>query len=203
MPDKQGESDSAAGRRGRPRSEQSHLAVLRATSELLHEVGLRAMTTEEIAARSGVSKATIYKWWPNKYAVAVEAFLTEMMADWRDPQTGSATEDLRLVLRGLVSFYTGDNGRVFSELIGEAQFDSTVRTELHKHLMLAHRDLIKTVWARGIAAAQFRADVDPDDAIDVLIGPLLYRRLLGHPHLDDTAADTLVEVTLLGLSAKN
>ena len=66
---------------GRPRSEQSRVAVLRATSELLQEVGLRAMTTEEISNRSGASKATIYKWWPNKYAVAVEAFLTEMMAE--------------------------------------------------------------------------------------------------------------------------
>ena len=79
-------------RPGRPRSEQSRAAVLRATSELLHEVGMRAMTTEEIASRSGTSKATIYKWWPNKYAVAVEAFLTEMMAESPDPDTGSARE---------------------------------------------------------------------------------------------------------------
>ena len=68
-------------RPGRPRSEESRAAVLRATSELLHEVGLRAMTTEEIASRSGASKATIYKWWPNKYAVAIDAFLSEMMAE--------------------------------------------------------------------------------------------------------------------------
>jgi AcrR family transcriptional regulator len=203
MPGNYGEPDSSVGKRGRPRSEQSHLAVLRATSELLHEVGLRSMTTEEIAARSGVSKATIYKWWPNKYVVAVEAFLTEMMADWHDPQTGSAERDLRIVLRGLVNFYSGANGRVFAELIGEAQFDPVVRAELHKHLMLAHRDLVKTVWTRGVAAGQFRPDIDPDDAVDVLIGPLLYRRLLGHPHLDHTAADILVEVTLVGLSAKN
>src|SRR5439155_24171907 len=74
-------------RRGRPRSEQSRVAVLRATSELMREVGLRAMTTEEIAARSGASKATIYKWWPNKYAVAVEAFLSEMLTESDDPDT--------------------------------------------------------------------------------------------------------------------
>jgi len=195
--------DTGAGKRGRPRSEQSHAAVLRATSELLHEVGLRSMTTEEIASRSGVSKATIYKWWPNKYAVAVEAFLSEMMADWHDPDTASATADLRSVLRALVSFYTGPNGRVFAELIGEAQFDPTVRTELHKHLMLAHRDLIKRVWTRGVVAGQFRRGIDPDDAVDVLIGPLLYRHLLGQPNLDGTAAETLVEVTLRGLSAEN
>jgi AcrR family transcriptional regulator len=203
MLDHPGQPDVGAGKRGRPRSEQSHGAVLRATSELLHEVGLRSMTTEEIAARSGVSKATIYKWWPNKYAVAVEAFLTEMMADSDDPHTASAATDLRIVLRRLANFYTEANGRVFAELIGEAQVDRMVRTELHKQLMLAHRDLVKTVWARGVATGQFRRDIDPDDAIDVLIGPMLYRRLLGYPLLGDAAADTLVDVTMVGLSAKN
>src|SRR5919206_5323806 len=100
-------------RPGRPRSEESRAAVLRATSDLLHEVGLRAMTTEEIASRSGVSKATIYKWWSNKFAVAVEAFLSEMLAESPDPHTGSAREDLRTALRGLMHFYTSPSGRVF------------------------------------------------------------------------------------------
>ncbi|MEY8016673.1 TetR/AcrR family transcriptional regulator [Mycobacterium servetii] len=74
-------ADRAAGRPGRPRSEPSRVAVLAATSALLDEVGLRAMTTDEIAARSGVSNATIYKWWSNKYAVAVDAFLSEMATE--------------------------------------------------------------------------------------------------------------------------
>src|SRR5215208_6993348 len=102
-------------RPGRPRSEESRTAVLRATSQLLREVGLRAMTTEEIASRSGASKATIYKWWPNKYAVAIDAFLSEMMADSRDPDTGSARDDLTAVMRGLLQFYTGPSGRVFAQ----------------------------------------------------------------------------------------
>jgi AcrR family transcriptional regulator len=87
-------------RPGRPRSEQSRAAVLRATSELLHGVGLQAMTTDEIAGRSGVSEATIYKWWPNKYAVAVEAFLSAMMAESSDPDTRAAREEFRSMLRG-------------------------------------------------------------------------------------------------------
>ena len=102
---------------------QSRAAVLRAASELIHEVGLRAMTTEEIAARSGASKATIYKWWPNKYAVAVEAFLSEMAVESADPDTGSAREDFRLALRGMVHFYTSESGRAYAQLVGEAQFD--------------------------------------------------------------------------------
>jgi AcrR family transcriptional regulator len=86
------------GRAGHAAS--SPAAVLRATSELLHEVGLQAMTTDEIAGRSGVSKATIYRW-PNKYAVAVEAFLSELMAESSDPDTEAAREDLRSVASGV------------------------------------------------------------------------------------------------------
>src|SRR3981081_729510 len=91
-----GSTAQGQSRPGRPRSERSRAAVLHATSELMQEVGLRAMTTDEIANRSGTSKATIYKWWPNKYAVAVEAFLSEMFAESADPNTGSAHEDFRI-----------------------------------------------------------------------------------------------------------
>ena len=183
---------------GRPRSEQSRVAVLRATSELLHEVGLRAMTTEEISNRSGASKATIYKWWPNKHAVAVEAFLTEMMAESPDPDTGSAREDFRLVIRGLAHFYTGASGRVFAQLIGEAQGDPLVQAELNTHLVAPRRALMRTIWARGVARGELRPDVDPDAAIDQLIGPMLYRLLLAHAPLDDASADALVDGAMRG-----
>jgi AcrR family transcriptional regulator len=143
--------DEPRARSGRPRSEQTRTAVLQATSELMHEVGLRAMTTAEIAARSGASKATIYKWWPNKYAVAVEAFLSEMAAESADPDTGSAHEDFRLVLRGLVHFYTGRNGLPYAQLVGEAQFDSVIGAELRDHLVFSRRQLMRKIWERGVA----------------------------------------------------
>src|SRR3954447_7623089 len=92
-------------RPGRPRSEQSRTAVVRAARDLMHEVGLRAMTTEQIAARSGASKATIYKWWPNKYAVAVEAFLSEMSAESHDPDTGSALGAFCIFVRRAVPLF--------------------------------------------------------------------------------------------------
>src|ERR1044072_1457014 len=135
---------------GRPRSEESRAAVLRATSQLLHEVGLRAMTTEEIASRSGASKATIYKWWPNKYAVAFDAFLSEMMAESRDPDTGSAREDLTTVVRGLLRFYTGPSGRVFARLVREAQSAPLIQQELRATLVDTRRQLFRTIWERGV-----------------------------------------------------
>lgn len=185
---------------GRPRSEQSRSAVVRATSELLHEIGLRAMTTEQIAARSGSSKATIYKWWPNKYAVAVDAFFSELQADSPDPDTGSAREDFRVWLRGLCHFYTGPSGRVFAELVGEAQFDPEVAGELHEGLVRSRRTVLEALWDRGVARGELRDDVDRDVAIDLIIAPALYRLMIGRGALDDTTADAIVDAAMRGLS---
>jgi len=187
-------------RPGRPRSEQSRAAVLRATSELLHEVGLQAMTTDEIAGRSGVSKATIYKWWPNKYAVAVEAFLSEMAVESPDPDTGSAREDFRRALRGLIHFYTGENGRAYAQLVGEAQFDPKIGAELRDHLVGSRRELVRAIWDRGVARGELRAGVDPEVAIDLIFGPAMYRLVAGHAPLDDTAADAVVDAAIRGLA---
>ncbi len=187
-------------RPGRPRSEESRTAVLRATSELLHEVGLRAMTTEEIANRSGASKATIYKWWPNKYAVAIDAFLSEMMAESRDPDTGSARDDLTAVMRGLLHFYTGPSGRVFAQLVGEAQADPSIQQELRANLVDSRRELFRTIWDRGVERGELRADLDPEAALDLVIGPALYRLMIGHAPMGEDAADQLVDAAIRGLS---
>lgn len=188
-----------ASRPGRPRSEQTRAAVLRATSELLREVGLRAMTTEQIANRSGASKATIYKWWSNKYSLAVDAFLSEMMAESDDPDTGSTRDDLRAVLVGLAHFYTGASGPVFAQLIGEAQADPMIQNELRARLVQPRRELVKTIWNRGVERGDLRADADADAAVDLVIGPALYRLLSGHAPLDDAAADAIIDVVVRGL----
>jgi AcrR family transcriptional regulator len=192
--------DRPRTRPGRPRSQQSRAAVLRATSELMREVGLRAMTTEDIAARSGASKATIYKWWPNKYAVAVEAFLSEMAVESADPDTGSAREDFRLALRGLIHFYTGEYGAAYAQLVGEAQFDPKIGAELRDHLVGSRRELVRAIWDRGVARGELRADVDPEVAIDLIFGPAMYRLVAGHAPLDDTAAEAVVDAAIRGLA---
>ncbi|HEY0577390.1 MAG TPA: TetR/AcrR family transcriptional regulator [Pseudonocardia sp.] len=192
--------DQPRPRPGRPRSEESRTAVLRATSELMHEVGMRAMTTEAIASRSGASKATIYKWWPNKYAVAIEAFLSEIIAEAADPDTGSAREDFRIVLRGVTHFYASPSGRVFAQLVGEAQFDPQVAVELRDRFVGSRRKLVREVWDRGVARGELRTDVDPEAAIDLVFGPAMYRLVAGHAPLDDVAADAIVDAAMRGLA---
>jgi AcrR family transcriptional regulator len=174
--------------------------VLRATSELMHEVGLRVMTTEEIANRSGASKATIYKWWPNKYAVAVEALLSEMLTESDDPDTGSAREDFRIALRGLIHFYDSRSGRVFAQLVGEAQFDPLIAAELRDRLVGSRRQLVRAILDRGVARGELRPDVDPEAAIDLVFGPAMYRLVARHAPLDDAAADAMVDLAIRGLA---
>lgn len=189
-------------RPGRPRSDRSRAAVLRATSELMHEVGLRAMTTDEIAGRSGTSKATIYKWWPNKYAVAVEAFLSEMFTESPDPDTGSAHEDFRLALRGMFHFYASPSGRIFAQLVAEAQFDPAVAVEFRDRLVGSRRRLVRAIWDRGVARGELSPDVNPEVAIDLVFGPAMYRLVAGHAPLAQSAADEIVDAAMRGLAAR-
>jgi AcrR family transcriptional regulator len=171
-----------------------------AASELLPEVGLRAMTTDRIAERSGVSKATIYKWWPSKYAVAVDAFLSGMFAASPLPDTGSAHEDFRQALRGIMRFYGTATGRVFAQLVAEAQSDPEVFAELRDHLVASRRELVRAIWARGAARGELSAEVDPEVGLDLIFGPAMYRLVAGHGPLTDAAADAVVDVAMRGLS---
>jgi AcrR family transcriptional regulator len=195
-----GEQEQPRPRPGRPRSEQTRRAVLRATEELMHEVGLRAMTTEEIAGRCGASKATIYKWWPNKYAVAVEALLSQMFVESDDPDTGSVHEDFRLVLRGMMRFYSSSSGRVYAQIVGEAQFDPQIAAELSERLVAPRRRLGRTILDRGIARGELCADIDPEAAIDLIFGAAIYRLVAGHAPMDDDAADAIVDLATRGLA---
>src|SRR6202046_4224177 len=121
--------------RGRPRSEDRRDAVLKATMELMQEDDLRRASIDRISARSGVSKATIYKWWPNRTAVAIDAFLRQIMADAPVPDTGSAAEDFRLTLRGIMSFYSSPLGEIYDQLVCVAQIypptHASAKTQQH------------------------------------------------------------------------
>jgi len=90
--------------------------------ELMQEDELRRASVDRISARSGVSKATTYKWWPNRTAVAIDAFLHQMMAEAPVPDTGSAAEDFCLTLRGMMGFYTSPLGAIYAQIVGESQF---------------------------------------------------------------------------------
>ena len=141
--------------RGRPRSEVHRDAVLNATMELMQEDDLRRASIDRISARSGVSKATIYKWWPNRTAVAIDAFLHQMMADAPVPDTGSAAEDFRLTLRGMMGFYTSPLGAIYAQLVGESQFYPTERERIRTHQVNVRRGAVRKSGTAESTAANW------------------------------------------------
>src|SRR5450631_3283605 len=109
--------------RGRQRSQRAESAIIKATLFLMERKPLRCVTADAIAQRAGVSKATIYKWWPNKNLLALDAYLTLMNESVIMPNTGSAEVDFTLQLQSVSSFYASSLGRVVAQFIAEGQSD--------------------------------------------------------------------------------
>jgi AcrR family transcriptional regulator len=189
-------------RRGRPRSERAHLAVIEAAGELLLEVGLDGFTIDAVAARSGVSKATIYKWWPSKGAVALDGFFHAVDPRTRFPDTGSVREDFAAQLRRLIRVLrTTPAGRIIAGLIAESQHDPALAAEFRQRWLLPRRQLAEEFLRRGQERGELRQDFDPEVVIDQVYGPLYHRLLSGHLPLRDDLATKLVDNILPAIAA--
>jgi AcrR family transcriptional regulator len=176
------------------RNEAARSAILRASRELLDRRGFRRLTIEGIAARAGVGKTTIYRWWPGKAAVVMEAVLEAASPRMPFPDTGSAREDLRAQLTSVIELYTQtDTGRGIRALIAESQHDPSLAESLRDRFIASRRAEATTVFERGIERGELRADLDVGVAIDALYGAIYYRLLVSHAPLDAHYADLLIE----------
>jgi AcrR family transcriptional regulator len=135
--------------KGRPRCAESQAAILAATIKLLKERPLREVTAEAIAQRAGVSKATIYKWWPNKSMVALEAFLTHMQSAVETPNTGTAQRDFTEQLKSLLRFFKSPYGRIYAQFMAEGQSDPAFLDQFRRQFLQLRRDDVRVMWRRG------------------------------------------------------
>src|SRR5215217_4025925 len=115
---------------GRPRSERAHRAILQAANDLLESEGFAAVTVEAIAERAGVSKATVYRWWPNRAAVVMDGFLSILSSEFPFPHTARAREDIRIHMRRLAEAFSGKIGRTVAALIAEGQSDPELAVDV-------------------------------------------------------------------------
>src|SRR3954452_17423589 len=133
------------------RSEKARTAILRATRELLDRRGFQRLTIEGIAARAGVGKATIYRWWPSKAAVVMDAVLEAARGRIPFPDTGSAREDLRGQIASVIELYTHTKtGRGIRALIAESQHDPSLADALRDRFIASRRAEAATVFDRGV-----------------------------------------------------
>ncbi len=181
------------------RNERSRLAILTAARELLTEVGYAALTIEAIAARAGVGKQTIYRWWPGRGAVILDA-LTVSAAEPDLPDTGDLAADMRLVMRATVAEFadpqlSATTRALTIETLSNEDLAAQVRDRLLGPQMAAIRDRI----AAGQVAGQVRRGIDLDLAAELFMGPLYHRWMLGTGPLTEAYADDLVGLAMAAL----
>jgi AcrR family transcriptional regulator len=182
------------------RNEHSRRAILAATVALMGEIGYAQTSIEAIAKRAGVGKQTIYRWWPSKGAVALEA-LDESLATVVDfADTGDIVEDLRHHMTGVTQLLNSTQlGPVIQGLIAAAQSDPA--------LSQAHLDRViepaNVAWLERIRRAQasgeLRADADPQAVIDMLFGAMYFRLLLHTRASEPKQVDAALDVAFRGL----
>jgi AcrR family transcriptional regulator len=178
-------------KRGRPPRETaaSHEAILSAVYDLLEAKSVRELTIEEVARRAGVGKPTIYKWWPSKAAL-VMAMLDDRSADDLSALgSASAEEVIRHLLADVVRRLNGFLGKVAIEILAEGQSDPDVLQEYRERYLNQRRAFATEAIERAQASGELRKDIDPQVLLDLIFGPIYFRRFVRHQELDQRFAD--------------
>ena len=186
---------------GCPRSDSCRTVALEAANTLLEEVGFAKLSMEGIAAKAGVSKATLYRWWPSKGAIAMEAFMAATLPRIAFPHTDSARADVTAQMRMLAEAYRGATGRIIRELIALGQSDPGTLQAFVDGYLTPRRNATKEVLRRGIASGEIRPDVDLEILVDALYAPIFHRRLLEHQPLDDGFVSQLADMVFSSVAA--
>jgi len=170
-------SDAPARRPGRPRSAESHAAILRAALALAVEDGLAGMTIEAVAARAGVGKTTIYRRWSSKHELMTAA-VRFIAHDLQTPDTGSLRGDYLALAGAAMASLAPGALKLMPRLMLEAADDPELFAVCREVLIDPRRAALRAIVERAIARGEARADVDVEVAVDVLIGPMIYRALI-------------------------
>jgi AcrR family transcriptional regulator len=187
---------------GRPRCEETRSAILRAAYELLESGGLGAFTMEAVAERSGAAKTTIYRWWPNKGALAMESLLGMAEAQSPFPETDSARADLQAHLHLFATSLRSRAGKLLTGIVAEAQKHPATRDAFVRSYMAPRRQAARRLLERGMARGEFRPGLDIEGICDALYGFFYLRLLFGHGPMDDAAVDQALDIVLNGIEAR-
>jgi AcrR family transcriptional regulator len=192
------ENSASAPTAGRPRSEEAHKAILDATLELLVEVGFSAMTVEGVASRAGVGKATIYRRWPSKLPLVVEAF--GLLPGFEEVDTGNLAEDLKKMLRSyLQAFNSSPLSAVLPSLAGERAHNPEL-SELFEPVSKGRRQPLVRAFERAVDRSEVSADLDVELAADLVVGPIAVALFFKGGRLNPRMVGPMVDMALAGIT---
>lgn len=179
----------AAAKKGRPRSEKSRKAILNATNKLLLQTSVQELSIEAIAKKAKVGKTTIYRWWPNKTAVVMDALASQPGMQSPLPTASSHREAIVMQIDKLIRLLDGNNGQTIAQLFSEAQASEVSLKIFKDNLLEPLMDAIRYSIDEGQKNGEFRTDITATLAIDMLCGPIFFR-LMAHPKdLDEAFRD--------------
>jgi AcrR family transcriptional regulator len=181
---------------GRPRDERVRQAALAATLKLLAEDGYSALTMAGIAREAGASKQTLYRWWPSKAAITLEAATARASAGVPDEDSGDLETDVRTFIRRLEAGMTPGIRRVLAGMMAESQLDRDFSEQFRAHFIASRRQAFRPVFERAQARGELSGDLDLDLLIDLVFGAHWYRLLNEHAPLDQLFADELTDAVL-------
>jgi AcrR family transcriptional regulator len=196
------ESMTESKTRGRQRSTESEEAILTATLQLLKEKPLREITIEAIARKAGVGKMTIYKWWPSKTYVALDAFKKTISKMIVAPDTGDTERDLAELLRSSMSSYSTATGRIFGQFLAECQTDPEFAPLFRERFMKPRREATREILNRAVKRGEIDPKLDQETIIDLIFGPMVFRLMAGHGPLNKTEADAMISILLRGIGCR-
>jgi AcrR family transcriptional regulator len=189
---------------GRPREARTDRAILKATLELIAEVGVHDFRTEDVAARAGVGKGAIYRRYRSKddlVTAAVAALVGEEIAV---PDTGSTRADLVALMEEAVELYSGSlAGRLMPNLVGAMARKPELARAVREGFLAVRRAALADVLRRGVERGELRPDPDLELALDVLGGPLFYRLLVTGGPIDEQLAQGVADLILRGFAPGN
>jgi AcrR family transcriptional regulator len=185
--------------RGRPRDPETDSKITRAAAELLLLRGFDKTTVDEVAARAGVGKATVYRRWPSKEDLAVAAMETLYSAEFPEPDTGSIEGDLAANYRSFIAFANTDTGLAYLRMsITESLRDERIAALYRASTERRENDARASV-ERAIGRGEVRPDADVETAVQYLSGIVTARVILGRPLPQLEDVDALVAFTLRGI----
>jgi len=186
---------------GRPRSPEVDHAIRRAAIDLLAEESFDALTIEGVAARAGCGKATIYRRWPSKSALVVDAIARCRDAGYQPPDTGSAREDLLLYVQGFMHHLrTSDAGRVMPALVAELARNAELAAAFRDGFIVPRRARVHDAVRRGIERGELRPDLDAELVADSVVAILQHRFLITGMEIDEDLPRRLVDMLWNGIA---
>lgn len=188
-------------KKGRPRSQKSKNAILKATNSLLLHMSVQELSIEAIAKKAKVGKTTIYRWWPNKTAVVMDALISQPGIQSPLPTPKNNAEAVILQLDKLIRMLDGANGETIAQLFSEAQADEKAQSIFAKTFLTPLLDAIEFSIEEGQKSKEFRSSLDTKLAVDLVCGPIFFRLMSRPADLNENFRDAYPKEAVRLISA--